>query len=376
MHGISSLPYPITLRPCSIPLSDSATYRAGMMGVMPKSDVFALLDFFHSQGGNFIDTANNYQSEQSESWIGEWLASKPEGFRDQMVIATKFTTGYQTHKGFDNIIHSNFVGNNKKSLKHSLDASLKKLQTDYIDLLYVHWWDFTTSIPELMHSLNDLVSAGKVLYLGISDTPAWLVSKANEYARQKGLRQFVVYQGKWSAADRDFERDILGMCAHEGMGLAPWGALGGGNFKTKEQLEQQSKGEGRQMGGPSPRQQQVAGVLQKVADRHKTVLTSVALAYVMHKAPYVFPIVGGRKIEHLKGNIEALGLELSPEDIDEIEGAAEFDIGFPLSFLGNFEQNRAKGARGPGEVFLETMATQADYVKGAVPIRPKKLEGK
>lgn len=345
-----------------------------MMGAMSKDEVFGILDFFHDQGGNFIDTANNYQNEQSELWIGEWLSSKPAGFRDQMVIATKFTYGHTAYKGFDgSIIHSNFVGNNKKSLRHSLDASLKKLQTEYIDVLYVHWWDFTTSIPELMHSLNDVVTAGKVLYLGISDTPAWLVSKCNEYARGKGLRQFVVYQGKWSAADRDFERDILPMCKHEGMGLAPWGALGGGKFKSKEQFEK-SKGEGRQMGGPTPTQEKVSRVLEEVAKKYDTAITSVALAYVMHKAPYVFPIVGGRKMEHLKGNIEALGLALETEDMDEIEGAAEFDIGFPLNFLGNFGQNPAKGATGPGEVFWEHLAIKADYVKGEVPIRPKKQE--
>lgn len=142
-----------------------------MMGAMSKSDVFSLLDYFHSQGGNFIDTSNNYQDEQSEIWIGEWLASKPAGFRDQMVIATKFTTGYKAHEGFDGIIQSNFLGNNAKSLRLSVDASLKKLQTSYIDLLYLHWWDFTTSIPEIMHSLNTLVEQGKVLYLASATRP-------------------------------------------------------------------------------------------------------------------------------------------------------------------------------------------------------------
>ena len=340
------------------------------MGAMPKTEVHALLDFFYSQGGNFIDTANNYQNEQSELWIGEWMASKKDvpGFRDQMVIATKFTTGYQSYKGSDKIIQSNYLGNNAKSLRLSVEASLKKLQTDYIDLLYVHWWDFTTSIPELMLSLNTIVEQGKVLYLGVSDTPAWIVSKANEYARQQGLRQFVVYQGKWSAADRDFERDILQMTAAEGMGLAPWGALGGGNFKTHEQREK-SKGEGRNMGEATENQMLVADALAKIASRKNTALTSVALAYVMHKAPYVFPIVGGRKIEHLKGNIEALGLELSAQDMEEIEDAAPFDVGFPLNFLGMGKKN---GARGPEDVFLTNLVGHFDYVEGSVPIRQKK----
>lgn len=339
-----------------------------IMGAMSKSEVFSVLDFFHSQGGNFIDTANNYQDEQAETWIGEWLASKPAGFRDQMVIATKFSMGYRAHEGFDGIIHSSFVGNNAKSLKLSVDDSLKKLQTSYIDLLYLHWWDFTTSIPEIMHSLNTLVEQGKVLYLGISDTPAWIVSKANEYARQKGLRQFVVYQGRWSAADRDFERDILHMVEAEGMGLAPWGALGSGNFKTRVQREA-AKGEGRHAGTPSDKHVQVAEILNKMAERKNTALTSVALAYVLHKAPYVFPIVGGRKIEHLKGNIEALGLELSQQDIDEIEDAAEFDIGFPLNMLG---MGNPKGAKGPADVFTTNLVGHFDYVDGPVPIRPKK----
>ena len=112
---------------------------------------------------------------------------------------------YRTGYGDKEII-VNSAGNGTKSLHISLEASLKKLQTNYIDLLYVHWWDFTCSIPELMQSLNTMVLQGKVLYLGVSDTPAWVVSKANEYARQNGMRQFSVYQGRWSAEHRDFER--------------------------------------------------------------------------------------------------------------------------------------------------------------------------
>lgn len=159
---------------------------------------------------------------------------------------------------------------------------MKKLQTSYIDLLYVHWWDFTCSIPELMQSLNTLVQQGKVLYLGISDTPAWIVSKANEYARQNGMRQFSVYQGKWNAGYRDFERDIIPMCAAEGMGLCPWGALGGGNFKTEEQRK---AADGRKMPGfeVSETDKKISKVLEKLAAKYDTQLTSVALAYVMHK---------------------------------------------------------------------------------------------
>ena len=328
------------------------------MGDITKETAFEILDYFHDQGGNFIDTANNYQNEESELWVGEWMAKR--GVRDQMVLATKFTTNFNTYKGYDGIIQSNFGGNGSKSLRLSVEASLKKLQTDYIDVLYLHWWDMTANVEEIMLSLNDLVRSGKVLYLGVSDTPAWIVSKANQYARDHGLRPFVVYQGKWNAAVRDFERDIIPMTQAEGMSLAPWAALGGGMFKSEEQRKKQ---EGRQVGGPTENEIKVSQALEKVAKSKDTLITSVAFAYVMHKAPYVFPIVGGRSIDHLKGNIEALALELSTEEIKEIEAAGDFDAGFPLTTLRS--HGRAKDApKGPGDVVLSNSGGHCDFVEG------------
>jgi aryl-alcohol dehydrogenase-like predicted oxidoreductase len=291
--------------------------------------------------------------EESEKWIGEWM--KKRGNRDQMVIATKYTTAFRAGHGDKEII-INSSGNGSKSLHTSVEASLKKLQTTYIDLLYVHWWDHTTSIPELMQSLNHQVTAGRVIYLGASDMPAWVVSKANEYARSHGMRGFSVYQGNWSAEKRDFERDIIPMCLNEGMALAPWGALGGGNFKTEEQ---RTSGEGRNiaaMGRALPQSAvEVSRVLEKIAKRKNTLITSVALAYVMHKTPYVFPIVGGRKVDHLKGNIEALSLELSDEDMKEIEAATPFEMGFPHSII---------GTKPNSEFWFVTQAGTLDFVEG------------
>jgi len=332
------------------------------MGECDKKTSFEILDYFYESGGNFIDTSNNYQKEESEQWIGEWM--KERGIRDQMVIATKFTTCYRAGYGEKEIV-VNAAGNGTKSLHLSLEASLKKLQTSYVDLLYVHWWDFTCSIPELMQSLNAMVLAGKVLYLGISDTPAWVVSKANEYARQNGLRQFSVYQGRWSAEHRDFERDIIPMCKDEGMGLAPWGALGGGNFKSDEQRKSQ---EGRKMGEASPAAIKISKVLERIAKNHKAEITSVALAYVMQKTPYVFPIVGGRKIEHLKGNITGLSLDLSETDMKDIEEANPFDIGFPMNFLGG-----PGGVKDPNDVWLMAMAGKQQHVQAPQAIKPVKM---
>ncbi|TLD12578.1 uncharacterized protein PgNI_03780 [Pyricularia grisea] len=350
------------------------------MGTCDQQQTEEILDYFYSQGGysrtcsegekayihggsgNFIDTANNYQFEESETWLGEWM--KKRGVRDQMVIATKYTTNYRSGPAGNGSIMANYTGNSTKSLRSSVDASLKKLQTDYIDLLYVHWWDYSTSIPELMQSLNQLVTAGKVLYLGISDTPAWVVSKANEYARNHGLRQFSVYQGKWSAAARDFERDIIPMVKDEGMALAPWGALGAGNFKTEEQRQST---EGRRFRPATEADIKISQVLETIAKRKGTIITSVALAYVMHKSPYVFPIVGGRTVDHLKQNIEALALELSSDEISEIEGAVPFDLGFPHNMLWG-----EKTPENRQEVWLVNMGGQFDYVPDPKPIPASK----
>jgi aryl-alcohol dehydrogenase-like predicted oxidoreductase len=336
----------------------------GLLGECDKETAFKILDYFYENGGNFIDTANNYQAEESEAWIGEWLAARQN--RDQMVIATKFTT---TYPAAPVKIKSNYQGNHSKSLRVSLEASLKKLQTSYIDLLYVHWWDFSTSIPEIMHSLHHMVVSGKVLYLGISDTPAWIVSKANEYARQQGLTQFSVYQGLWSAADRDFERDIIPMCESEGMALAPWGSLGRGKFMTPEDFEKKSEG---RTGEQPENVKKVAATLADIAKRKNTQITSVALAYVMHKSPYVFPIVGGRKIEHLKSNIEGLSIELSDGEIDEIEDAAPFDIGFPLSFLFGYGGQKYSSRMTTSDLPFVKPAGSLDVVQKTKPPKPHK----
>lgn len=300
---------------------------AEYMGATSQETVEKILDHYHSQGGNFIDTSNNYQFEQSEEWIGEWMAKR--GIRDQMVIATKYTTNFTA--GRPNGVMANFQGNGSKSLHISVEASLKKLKTDYIDILYVHWWDFSTSIPEVMQSLNHLVAAGKVLYLGISDSPAWVVAKANEYARNHGLRQFSIYQGRFNAADRDLEREVIPMARSEGMAIAAWSSLGSGKFKSEEQRAKAAK-EGR---NPELSEKDIAvsRALEAVAKRKNTTITSIAQAYVMSKTPYIFPIIGGRTVEHLKGNIEALNLRMSDEDIKEIEAAAPFDPAFPLNFI-------------------------------------------
>lgn len=310
---------------------------ADFMGSMDKEQSFKLMDYFFESGGNFIDTANAYQDEQSEEWIGEWMTSRKN--RDQMVIATKYTSDYKAYELGKGRV-PNHVGNSKRSMHVSVRDSLKKLQTDWIDILYLHWWDFTTSIKEIMDSLHLLVEQGKVLYLGISDTPAWVVSAANEYAIAHGKTPFSIYQGRWNVMRRDFERDIIPMARNYGMALCPWDVLGSGKFQSKKAVEERAKrGEALRSllgtGEQTEDEVKISAALEKVAERHGTEsLTAIAIAYVRAKANYVIPMVGGRKVEHLKQNIEALSIKLTPEDIAELEAATPFEPGFPHDFNG------------------------------------------
>ncbi|KAH8697515.1 putative aryl-alcohol dehydrogenase Aad14 [Talaromyces proteolyticus] len=338
------------------------------LGSMNKEQSFKILDAFFEAGGNFIDTANNYQNEQSEEWLGEWMSLRQN--RDQIVMATKYTCDYKSYAYGKGKV-PNSCGNHKRSMFMSVRDSLKKLQTEWIDILYVHWWDHTTSIEEMMDSLHILVEQGKVLYLGASDCPAWVVATANTYARANGKTPFSVYQGRWNVMRRDFERDIIPMARHFGMALAPWDVLGSGHFQSKKALEARKK-EGESLRGmagfsestQSPEEVRISEALSKVAEEHGIEsVTAIALAYVMAKTPNVFPIVGGRKVEHLKDNMQALHIRLTDEQIKYLESVNDFDVGFP----GNFIREDPRVSGGPGPMLLEAN-TKLAYVRAPKPI--------
>ncbi|KAG1822881.1 NADP-dependent oxidoreductase domain-containing protein [Suillus subaureus] len=330
------------------------------MGSMDKASSFKLLDAFYDAGGNFIDTANNYQDQSSEEIIGEWAEER--GIRDQLVIATKVTLGfgeyismlmhlYSSTRPVTSAATTSFARRyhipvtTVKSMHLSVEASLKKLRTSYIDILYVHWWDWDTSVEEVMNGLHVLVQQGKVLYLGISDSPAWVVSKANQYARDHGKTPFVIYQGAWNVMLRDFERDIIPMARSEGLALAPWNVLAGGKLRTDEEEERrrQTGEKGRTLTNPNWERNEtervMSAALEKVAKevgaKH---ITAVAIAYLMQKTPYVFPIVGGRKVEQLEANLESLAISLTPEHVKYLESIVPFNSGFPSTFIGDGKQ--------------------------------------
>lgn len=301
------------------------------LGEMSEERSYEILDAYYDMGGNYIDTASSYQVEESEEIIGKWMQKR--GNREDVVIATKYTSNYKRFKEDQHPIRVNRAGNSLKSMVGCLNASLAKLQTDYVDVFYMHWWDWTTPIPEIMHGLDTLIKQGKVLYLGVSDTPAWVVAKANQYARDHGLSQFVIYQGRWSAAARDLEKDILPMAMSEGMAIAPWGAIGQGKFKRA--ADRFSKSGGRGDAQPSENDLKVSAALEGVADElGERSIAAVAVAFLMAKYPWVYPVIGTRKVENFKDVMRALDIALTPAQVRKIDAALPFDFGQPQSEFG------------------------------------------
>ncbi|GAA6015936.1 hypothetical protein JCM10207_006812 [Rhodosporidiobolus poonsookiae] len=377
-HRLLSPNAAVRVSPLCLGTMTFGTAHSERYGKCDKETSFKILDTFYENGGNFLDTANTYRNGESEEWLGEWMEQRQN--RDHMVIATKYTNSSFPDA---DVPQSTFIGNGAKAMRISLDKSLERLRTSYVDVLYVHVWDFSTSIPELMLGLNDLVRAGKVLYLGISDTPAYIVAKANQYARDHGLRPFSLYQGMWSAVMRDFEREIIPMAIDEGMALCPYGALNQGRFQTREghaardKAEKDGSHEGRSFIKTSQRDRDVSAVLEDLANARgdSTTLLQIALAYVLQKAPYVFPIVGGRKVEHLEGIIPALEVVLTDGEIKAIEQAYPFEHGFVADFLSGALFDPKKEHRmvtGTQDVWLVNGQGPFDYVEGPKAIQVQK----
>eukprot|EP01104_Vermistella_antarctica_P020526 TRINITY_DN8810_c0_g1_i1.p1 TRINITY_DN8810_c0_g1~~TRINITY_DN8810_c0_g1_i1.p1 ORF type:complete len:409 (+),score=74.99 TRINITY_DN8810_c0_g1_i1:132-1229(+) len=305
---------------------------AGMGMATSKEETWKILDLYIGAGGNFIDTANVYQFGQSEEWIGEYLEEK--GNRNDVVLATKYSSKPSMKAAV------NSAGNNRKSLFENVDASLKRLRTDYIDLYYVHYWDFTTPVEEVMRSLNDLVCSGKIHYIGISDTPAWVVAQANTLAAKNGWPQFIAYQGRYSLVDRDQDRDILPMARTLNLGGVPWGVIGGGKLTGKYKRNETVPPEGaeRHKYGAfkvSEREHDVADVVVAIAEELGRSPSQVAVNWMLTQPGVASPLIGCRMLRHLEDNLKALEFKLTEEQLKRLDEISKIpDLGFPHNFIG------------------------------------------
>ena len=287
----------------------------------PKDESRKMFDAFAEAGGNFIDTANNYTNGTSEKFVGEFIASD----RDRFVVATKYTLSERPED-------PNFGGNHRKNMFRSIEGSLRRLSTDHVDLLWLHMWDGVTPIEEVMRALDDLVRAGKVLYVGISDTPAWVVSQANAIADLRGWSRFVAYQGEYSLASRAPERDIMPMTRALEMAFTPWGILEGGEMTGKYNAPSE---EPKRSNDTSPRIKTLAAELMSLAEEIGRTPAQIAINWVRQQPYLVVPILGARSEKHLLDNMGCLEFELTPEQMKRLSDASPIDLGFPHSFLGS-----------------------------------------
>jgi aryl-alcohol dehydrogenase-like predicted oxidoreductase len=284
-----------------------------------------ILDAYVDAGGNFVDTANIYTGGESERILGEIITADR---RNRIVLATKYT---DAAAGDD----PNAAGNHRKSMMQAVEASLRRLKTDRIDLYYVHSWDFTTRPDEVMRGLDDLARQGKVLYAGISDTPAWIISRCNELADLRGWTPFVANQIEYSLVERTSEREQIPMSQAMDLGIIAWAPLAAG-LLTGKYTRAGERQEKRRLDTTASttrddRNLRIARAVDGIADEIGCASAQVALAWVRDKG--VIPLVGATAVAQIVANMGYRDVVLSPDHLDRLDAASRIELGFPHDFL-------------------------------------------
>jgi aryl-alcohol dehydrogenase-like predicted oxidoreductase len=286
----------------------------------PIEDCEKILNYYSAQGGNFIDTADFYGNGESEEIVGDLIKSD----RHRWVLASKYSLA--TDMG-----NVNGAGNHRKHMIHSIDQSLKRLKTDYIDLYYVHCWDGITPVEETMRALDDLVRSGKILYIGISDTPAWIAAKCNMLAELRGWSQFISLEIPYNLIERTVERELLPMARDMGMSVVSWGPLAEG-LLTGKYLEANTIKTDRNI-RLTERNVTIVTELFSCAREIGVSPSQLALKWLLDQDTAIIPIVGARKVEQLIDNLKSLDV-IIPEHISRrLDKVSKIDYGFPFEFF-------------------------------------------
>ncbi|MGW3959335.1 aldo/keto reductase [Amycolatopsis sp. NPDC005003] len=291
-----------------------------------KEDARKLFDTYVERGGNFVDTANTYTDGSSERLLGEFA----RGRRESLVLATKYST---LRRPGD----PNSGGAHRKSLFASVEASLRQLRTDYLDLLYLHVWDFTTPVEEILRGLDDLVRQGKVLYVAMSNVPAWEVSRMQAIADLRGWSPLVALQVEYSLIRRDAERDLIPMARELGLGVTPYSPLGGGvlsgKYRDAGSAESPRLSFNAGLGLVTERNLAIAEVVKQVAAELDRTPAQVALAWTLRNPAVTAPIVGARTPAQLEDNLGALAVGFTTSQLSRLEEAAAIELGYPHDVL-------------------------------------------
>lgn len=293
-----------------------------------------IMDRYIELGGNFIDTANFYTKSHSEKIIGDHIGRHPER-RDRLVIATKFS-------GNNYLGDPNGGGSGRKSIINACEHSLRRLQTDYIDLYWLHNWDVHTPIDETMAALDDLIRAGKVRYIGVSDTPAWKVAEANITARFRGWSQFIGMQIEYSLLERSVEQELVPLSLEFNIGITPWSPLKSGALSGKYTRASAKSTDVKADRGAfittflNEKTYALVDELEKIARAHESTVARVALAWVQAKPGVTSTIIGARRIAQLEDNVRALEVKLSPNEMAHLDELTKPTFGFPQNMMPMF----------------------------------------
>jgi aryl-alcohol dehydrogenase-like predicted oxidoreductase len=294
-------------------------------GASPES-CEAILAEYLDRGGNVVDTANIYTNGHSEKIVGDYFAARP-GLRERVVLSTKFFANL--HPG-----DPNGGGGGRKALIAQLEESLRRLQTDYVDLYWLHNWDRGAPIEETLRALDDLVAAGKVRYVGLSDVPAWVVAQAQTIARFRGWAPVAALQLEYSLLERTPEGELLPMAADLGVGVLPWSPLRGGQLSGKYVRNNGAPADSRRVGlveGPTDRDWDVIETVARVAAELDVGSAEVALAWVRSRPAVTSTLIGARTIEQLRSNLASLEITLGPEHLAALEASSAPSLDFPAA---------------------------------------------
>jgi aryl-alcohol dehydrogenase-like predicted oxidoreductase len=310
-----------------------------------------IVERFAEAGGNFIDTAVNYADGASEEIVGRAVASD----RDRWVISTKYTAPLRSGD-------PNSGGNHRKAMRQALERSLSRLRTDHIDLYWVHVWEGLTPIEEVLRTLDDAVSAGKILYVGISDVPAWVVSRADALATTRGMEAFSALQIEYSLLERTVERELTPMARALDLAVLAWGPLGRGLLTGK--YAPSAPSQPRRLEAADRRLNEralaVAAVASEVAESIGATPAQVALAWLRQRSGVVIPIVGARTAEQLSDSLGCLEIDLDDESLEKLDAASRVELGFPHEFLASMRQSSYAQRSASGSVDNHRDARRTD----------------
>ena len=309
------------------------TWGVGQGWGTGEAEARRILDLYAGRGGNSIDTANFYANGESESMLGRLV----QGRRNRFVIASKYSLSMSPGD-------PNASGNHRKNMLQSVEASLRRLETDHLDLLYLHVWDQRTPVDEILRAFDDLVRAGKILYIGVSDTPAWQASRMQAIAELRGWSRLAALQIPYNLTERTVERELIPMAAAMGMGVLPWSPLAGGVLSGKYRQDDLSADRSAMnsrrninvaTGRLSERTLGIAAQVTAVAGEIGCTPAQAALAWTLLNPAVTSPILGTRTAAQRQDNLQALEVSLSAAQIDRLDAASRIDLGFPHEFLGS-----------------------------------------